>query len=232
MKLASRGSPLSGSSPRSAAVDPTAYGFEIRLLAGRISVFFVGLAIMAYGIVLIVQAKFGAAPWDVMHLGIVRLSGLSFGRVRQFVGLIIITISCLILRKWPTLGIIANMVLVGEFCNWLVVLHLVPDAANLPSRLVSFAAGMFIWGLGTGVYIQSRLGAGPRDLLMLALHERTGWPIRWVRTMLEIAAVTIGICLGGPFSVGTIVFSLTIGHTTELGIKLARRLLRPLTEPY
>jgi uncharacterized membrane protein YczE len=231
MKIASRSAPPSGSSPRGAAVVPSVSGFDIRLLASRVSVFFVGLAIMAYGIVLIVQARLGASPWDVMHLGIVRLSDLSFGRVRQLVGLIIITISCLILRKWPTLGIIANMVLVGEFCNWLVVLHLVPIAVDWPSRLVSFAAGLFIWGFGTGVYIQSKLGAGPRDLLMLALHERTGWPIRWVRTMLEIAAVTIGICLGGPFSIGTIVFSFTIGHTTELGMKLARRLLRPLTEP-
>ncbi|KIL39808.1 hypothetical protein SD70_17975 [Gordoniibacillus kamchatkensis] len=203
----------------------------MRLLASRATVFIVGLAIMAYGIVLIVQARFGAAPWDVMHLGIVQLSGLSFGRVRQIVGLAVITVACLMLRQWPTVGLIANMLLVGEFCNWLVALHLVPVATDIPRRIALFTAGLFVWGFGTGVYIQSKLGAGPRDLLMLAIHHRTGWPIRWVRTILEIAAVTAGICLSGPFSIGTIAFSFCIGHTTELGMKVAQRLLRSLTEP-
>jgi hypothetical protein len=203
---------------------------DIRLAVSRSTVFLLGLAIMAYGIVLIVQAKFGAAPWDVMHLGVVDLSGLSFGRVRQIVGLIIIIVSCIMLRKWPSIGIIANMVLVGEFCHWLVLLHLVPAPVQLVPRIASFAAGMLVWGFGTGVYIQSKLGAGPRDLLMLAIHERTNWPIRWVRTMLEIAAVTVGILLGGPFSFGTIVFSFSIGHTTEFGMKAARVLFAPLTE--
>ncbi|MFC0212397.1 YitT family protein [Paenibacillus chartarius] len=203
---------------------------SVLLIIGRTFVFLFGLAMMAYGIVLLVQAKFGAAPWDVMHLGVVRWTGLSFGRVRQAVGLIVVVVGCLMLLKWPTIGMIANMVLVGEFCNWFTVLHLVPSPTDLTTRILSFAAGMVIWGFGTGVYIQSGLGAGPRDLLMLAIHARTRWPIRWVRSMIEVAAVLIGIALGGPFAIGTIVYSLAIGHITEYGMKLSRFFLRPLTE--
>lgn len=196
----------------------------------RIVLFLIGLMIMSYGIVLIVQANLGAAPWDVMHLGIARHSGLSFGRTRQLVGLIIIVSCCLILKKWPTIGIVANMVLVGEFCNYIYIWHLTPEVFSLGSKAAAFAAGLFIWGLGTGIYIQSQLGAGPRDLLMLALHQVTGIPIRWVRTLIEVMTVVVGIGLGGPFSWGTFIFSVTIGHTTELGMRLAKSWFGKITE--
>jgi hypothetical protein len=146
----------------------------------RILLFLLGLMIMSYGIVLIVQANLGAAPWDVMHLGIVRHTGLTLGRTRQLVGMAIIVSSCLILKKWPTVGIIANMVLVGEFCNYIYIWDLTPEVLSPGSRLAVFAAGWFVRGFGTGVYIQAQLGAGPWDLLMLALHRVTGMPIRWV----------------------------------------------------
>jgi hypothetical protein len=195
----------------------------------RILLFLLGLMIMSYGIVLIVQANLGAAPWDVMHLGIVRHTGLTLGRTRQLVGMAIIVSSCLILKKWPTVGIIANMVLVGEFCNYIYIWDLTPKVFSPGSRLAVFAAGLFVWGLGTGIYIQAQLGAGPRDLLMLALHRVTGMPIRWVRTLIEVSTVLIGMCLGGPVSWGTLFFSVAIGHTTELGMKLSKRWFGKLT---
>lgn len=196
----------------------------------RLILFILGLMIMSYGIVLIVQANLGAAPWDVMHLGIVRYWGFTFGRTRQLVGIIIIVSCCLILKQWPTFGIIANMILVGEFCNYILNWNLAPDVLSNGSRITVFVAGLFVWGLGTGVYIQSQLGAGPRDLLMLTLQHVTGMPIRWVRTIIEISTIVIGISLGGPFSWGTFIFSITIGHTTELGMKLAKKWFGKVTE--
>lgn len=200
------------------------------LFARRLALFFVGLIVMSYGIVSVVKAGFGVSPWDVLHLGIVQSTGLSFGRVQQLVGVVILASACLMSKKWPTLGAIANMIIVGEMCNWFLLFHLVPDWSNPAARVGLFIGGILFWGFGTGIYIQSNFGAGPRDWLMLALHEKTGWAIRWVRTILEVAAVVLGIWLGGPFNWGTIVFSFTIGHSTEYGIRLANRLFGRFTE--
>lgn len=193
-------------------------------------VFLLGLLVMSYGIVCVVKANFGVAPWDVLHMAIVNHTGLSFGRVQQVVGIAILASACILLKKWPTFGAIANMILVGEFCDWVIRLHLVPDWNETIARVGLFVAGIGIWGFGTGIYIQSQLGAGPRDWLMLALHEKTGWAVRWVRTLLEVLAVAVGIWLGGPFSWGTIAFSLTIGHATEYGFRAAKRLFGRYTE--
>ncbi|WP_018133496.1 YczE/YyaS/YitT family protein [Effusibacillus pohliae] len=200
------------------------------LLAVRWLVFVFGLMIMSYGIVAVVKANLGASPWDVLHLGISWNTGLSFGRVQQLVGVAILASAGLLLKKWPSLGAVANMLLVGEFCDLILRFHLVPEYESVYARIGLFTAGILIWGFGTGVYIQSNLGAGPRDWLMLALHQKTGWAIRWVRTFLEVSAVGLGIWLGGPFAWGTVAFSLTIGHATEYGLRLAKKWLGRYTE--
>ncbi len=195
---------------------------HVVLFLKKFFVFMVGLFIMSWGIVAVVQANFGVSPWDVLHLGIVKHTDLSFGRVQQAVGILILATAGLILKKWPTFGAVANMILVGEFTDFIIRFHLVPQWDLPVARVALFIIGMMIWGFGTGVYIESRLGAGPRDWLMLALHDKTGIAIRWVRTALEVLAVGLGLAMGGPFAAGTIVFSLTIGHMTEYGLRVAR----------
>ncbi|MFC4768188.1 YczE/YyaS/YitT family protein [Effusibacillus consociatus] len=204
--------------------------FTNLLAVKRLFVFILGLLIMCYGIVAVVNAGFGVSPWDVLHLGISQNTGLSFGRVSQLVGLVILASASILMKKLPSFGAIANMILVGEFIDLLIHFQLVPQWEHWAARIGLFVGGLFIWGFGTGVYIQSQLGAGPRDWLMLAFHEKTGWAIRWVRTFLEVTAVTLGLWLGGPFSWGTIVFSLTIGHSTEFGFRMAKKLFGRFTE--
>lgn len=41
-----------------------------------------------------------------------------------------------------------------------------------------------------------------------------------IRTILELFAVSVGYLLGGPVGVGTIIFSLTIGWTSEVFLNL------------
>lgn len=204
---------------------------QISLLLVRFLVFMFGLFIMSFGIVAVVQANFGVSPWDVLHLGIVKHTGLSFGRVQQAVGILILTVAGLIMKKWPTFGAVANMILVGEFTDMIIRYHLVPEWEQPTARAALFVVGIIIWGMGTGVYIESRLGAGPRDWLMLALHEKTGVAIRWVRTGLEVMAVGLGFWLGGPFAIGTLIFSLTIGHVTEYGLRVAKGTFGRFTSP-
>lgn len=191
----------------------------------RFLLFNVGLAVMSLGIVSTVKARLGVSPWDVFHLGVAGRTGMTFGQVQQVVGLVIVLAGIVLTRRPPSFGTVANMLLVGWYCDWIGALwpH---DPPGLWQRIALFAFGVVVWGFGTGLYIVAGLGAGPRDWLMMALHQKTGWRIRLVRTLLEAAAVAAGLMLGGPFFVGTIVFSLTIGWTTEWGLVLAKRLVR------
>jgi uncharacterized membrane protein YczE len=199
-----------------------------RLFVRRLLVMNIGLFVMAAGIDAIVLAHLGASPWDVLHLGVTLHSSISFGAAQQLVGLVILIAACWMAKSWPTIGCLINILMVGFYSD--LIYALVPDSDSWAVRIVQFVIGLLLCGYGAGIYISSRLGAGPRDWLMLSLHRKTGIRIRWVRTCLEIFAVSAGIALGGPFSVGTIVFSLTIGHPTEWGIKWAEKFFRPFVE--
>lgn len=55
--------------------------FWIRWLA-----FFLGIAIMAFGIALTIRAELGIAPWDVLHIGLMLKFGLTVGSWSIIVG--------------------------------------------------------------------------------------------------------------------------------------------------
>ncbi|HEU4962788.1 MAG TPA: YitT family protein, partial [Bacilli bacterium] len=114
------------------------------------------------------------------------------------------------------------------YCDW--IFDFVPAPQEWYWQVLEFIIGILIAGLGVGFYVAARLGAGPRDWLMLSLSQRTGWQVKWVRTIIEVVAVILGLLLHGPFAVGTILFSFLIGHPTQWGIRWGERLFAPFVE--
>ena len=93
--------------------------------------------------------------------------------------------------------------------------------------------GILVIGLGSGFYLISNLGAGPRDGLMIGLQRITNMPIYSIRTTIEISVVVVGsLCLlnnidkllGEVVGLGTALFALGIGPSVALGITLVGKL--------
>jgi uncharacterized membrane protein YczE len=63
---------------------------------------------------------------------------------------------------------------------------------------------------------------------MTGLTRRSGWPLRRVRTLIELGALAVGVSLGGTVGVGTVVFALGVGPLTQVFL---RRLVVPLEAP-
>ena len=135
----------------------------------------VGLFLFALGVVLTLRSGLGLGPWDVLHQGISRHTPLTFGQASQLVGAVVIGVG-LVLRVRPGLGTVLNMLLIGFFVDRLLAVHVIPLAApyGLAAQLGMDVAGVLLVGLGSGLYIRAKLGAGPRDGLMLGLHRVTG----------------------------------------------------------
>lgn len=177
----------------------------------RFIVYLIGLLVMALGIVLLIKADLGATPWDVLHVGLYYQLGLTIGSWSIIVGIVILAVSALISKQIPQIGAFLNMVLVGLFMDMYYMLPFIQTPDGLVGKMLMFAAGIIIYGYGMGIYISAQFGAGPRDSLMIALTEKTGWKVRNVRATMEIIVLLIGWQLGGPVFWGTIVISLTIG---------------------
>lgn len=173
----------------------------------------VGLALFGIGISLILQSHLGAASWDVLTQGLSRQLPLSFGTITIITSAIVLL--CWIpLRQRVGVGTVLNAVLIGVFAD--VGLAVVPAPDEIWIRLIMLAAGVVLVGLGSGIYLGGGLGSGPRDGLMIGLHELTGWPIWIVRTALEVTVVAVGWLLGGTVGIGTVAFALFIGPLCQL----------------
>jgi uncharacterized membrane protein YczE len=184
------------------------------------------------GIAFMVEAGLGLGPWEVLHQGISRLTGIPIGTVSIILGIPILALWWP-LRERPGIGTLANVVVIGAVTD--VVLAVMPAPSGVVLQLALMLGGVVTIGLASGLYLAADLGAGPRDGLMTGIHHRFGYSISRSRTAVELAAFIAGFLLGGTIGLGTIVFALGIGPIVQffLGIfdptgRVARRRARTL----
>lgn len=106
---------------------------------------------------------------------------------------------------------------IAEYANsWCVhrfflAITWIPDPEQWPYKLLLFLISLVITALGTAIYLSPRVGSGPRDWLMVAITDRSGWKLSRVKTTLEISVLLVGWLLGGPVFIGTVIYTLAIG---------------------
>ena len=157
-------------------------------------------------------AGMGLGPWEVLHQGIARHTGIAMGTVSILVGIPILFL-WIPLGEYPGIGTILNVAIIGTATN--VVLPALPQPSDPPAQTAMMVAGVLTIGLGSGLYLGARLGPGPRDGLMTGIHARYGWSIRRARTAVEVSALVVGFLLGGTVGIGTIVFAFGIGPIVQ-----------------
>ena len=91
-----------------------------------------------------------------------------------------------------------------------------PTPGDALGQVAMMLLGVVVIGLGSGLYLATDLGAGPRDGLMTGLHHRFGWSIRRARTAIEVTVLIAGWALGGTIGIGTVVFALAIGPIVQV----------------
>jgi uncharacterized protein len=194
--------------------------------------FLAGLIIMSFGIVLMIKADLGSAPWDVLHIGLYNHIGLSIGTWSIIVGFIVLGSSSLLSKSLPQIGAFLNMLLVGIFIDMYMLIPFLQTPHSLVSQIIMLIMGIVVIGYGMGIYIAADCGTGPRDSLMIALMNMTGIKVQWIRLVMEIVVLLVGWLLDGPIFIGTIIFCITIGHVTGLALPQCRRFVDRVIKSY
>jgi len=176
-------------------------------LRNRLVRLYVGLVGFGVSLALMVRARLGLGPWDVLHQGLARRTGVEIGWIVIAVGGALL-LAWLPLRQRPGIGTLSNVVVVGLAVN--AALRMLPVPRVLPLRAAFLVSGIVANGAATGLYIGAGLGPGPRDGLMTGLASR-GLSIRAARTLLELSVLVVGAALGGSIGVGTLAYAASIG---------------------
>jgi uncharacterized membrane protein YczE len=173
-----------------------------------------GLLVYGFSSGLLIEAALGIDPWDVLHQGISRHTGISIGIVTIGVGVLVL-LGWIPLKQRPGLGTVANAIVIGLAMD--ASLNLLPHPDEIVTRSIFLGLGILFNGVATGLYIGAGMGPGPRDGLMTGIAAR-GHTIRLVRTGLEVTVLLIGWVLGGNVGVGTVAYALLIGPIAHVTI--------------
>ncbi len=183
-----------------------------------------GLVLFGTGLWLGLVAELGVGPWDVLTGGLSRQLGTPFGRTAIGVSVVVLIIG-LAARVRPGLGTLLNVVVVGATVDVLLASPLLRDLDNAPLllRFTTTLLGIATVAVGSALYLGAHLGPGPRDGLMVAIHVRTGWRVGTARAVLEGVVLVLGVVLGGPVGVGTLLFALGIGPAVQVAFRVLRQ---------
>ena len=181
----------------------------------------VGLWLFGTGDALILASHLGGTPWSVLAQGLSVRTDLGIGWTTLGVSLCVLAL-WIPLREKPGLGTVMNILVIALALG--VTYPRVSTPESLIGQLALVFLGVGLIGVGSGFYLPSGHGPGPRDGWMTGLHRVSGWPVGRVRLLIEVTVLALGWLLGGIVGVGTAIFALLVGQSVAMGLALAHRL--------
>jgi uncharacterized protein len=192
-----------------------------RMLRGsvRLGLLVAGSLVIAVGVAAMLWTGLGPGPLDVF-IGAIRVrTGLSLTLSVWLVIAVLIGLAWAMGRR-PGPGTLVSPLIIGPVMQAALALF---GGVEPPDPLVVVlaihVAAVFVVGVGAGALIVSGLGAGTGELLAAAASDRTGRSEPRLRMAFESSLLIVGVALGGPIGIGTIVVALTIGPAVMVGYR-------------
>ncbi|MGH9026606.1 MAG: YczE/YyaS/YitT family protein, partial [Acidimicrobiia bacterium] len=126
-------------------------------LARRLPRLLGGIVALGVGIALTLDARLGVSPWDVLHQGVARRTGLTFGTVVVLTGVVVLAL-WIPLGQRMGIGTVVNTLSVGYLVD--LTLYLEPEPTVLVWRWAYLLGGFVIAAIGMAAFIGAGLGPG------------------------------------------------------------------------
>jgi uncharacterized membrane protein YczE len=180
-----------------------------------------GWVLVAAAIAALIRLDLGVAPYDVLNVGIGARLGIAPGTAMWLSGTVMIAAAWLMGQR-PGPATPLGFLTIGLCIN--VLLPHVPAIASLPVRALVLLPVLVVLYLGVCLIIVSGLGAGPTEVLMLALADK-GLGLRTARWLIELGCAVGGFLLGGPVGALTAVLIVASAPIIAALLPVTRRIL-------
>lgn len=190
---------------------------RVLTLTTRSALLVAGSALIAVSVAITLWTELGPGPLDVFIGAVRHHTGLPLSiAVWATVGSLIAVASVLGRRPGP--GTFISPLLIGPVLQAALAAleSFGPPNSNVVRLLLQCVAIAGI-GLGAGALIVSGLGAGSGELLAGAASDRVQRPETAVRFGCEVTWIVLGVALGGPAGVGTVMVAAAVGPAVAKG---------------
>ncbi|PAD23483.1 hypothetical protein CHH62_22280 [Niallia circulans] len=181
---------------------------------------FVSTGITGLGITFVLFAELGVDPISTFLLGVLNFIPIRFGTGSQIFSLVFLIINYYLDRKYFGLGGLIFSLGCGYCINLYSHIGIVEllSMNSMPNIIIALM-GIFLFGIGTGLFLFTKTGTGPLEGPMFFFSQKLNLTIKVTRIALDGSLVVIGIALGAKYGIGTILCILFIGPIIERSLR-------------
>lgn len=183
----------------------------------------VGSIVAAYGITLAINAGFGGATLAILWQGLSNVTGMTIGMSSLVVAAAMIVFAFFYDRKQINVGTVLYQVIYSFFVDVFGGIQHYTEKPVLNFLLMCL--GIVVFSIGTGLYSAADFGRGSYEAVTFSLAEKNNFEVKFVRPVLDVLMVVVGVLLGGKFgmcTVLTVVLSSPIIQLTADIVKKSR----------
>ncbi len=202
------------------------YIYKKEHLAKRIITVLIAVICMGLGLSFLVPCTLGTDPYTFMNLTIATNIHWSLGNWQALFNTLVFIFVIIFGMDKIGFGTVFNMILVGysfDFFTWIwAKLHILDYFESQTVRYVVLLPALVFFIVAAATYMNGDLGVSPYDAIPLIINERLPKvSFTVIRIIYDFTAILIGLLLGGPFQIGTILMAILLGPTvTFVGKKI------------
>jgi len=169
----------------------------------------IGSSLIGVAVALLVEARLGLAPYDVMASGLSRRGDLSLGQASWLIAAGLILMAVMLGRppsRWGLAYVFLNGLAIDAASG------ILQHPSSIVLRIAFVPAGILVMAVGINVVLHSGTTGGPFELLVAAGEDRGVSALR-VRYGLDFGVLLSGLALGGSIGPATVVYGALMGVT-------------------
>lgn len=191
----------------------------------KIILLFIGLFLLALGIVFIIKANIGSDSITILYQGLSHFLKTNIAAGTIIANLLYVVILAVIDHKKLGLATIASLVFLGSFIAIIEDFNFIVDLQPTNSfyQILLLFVGMIVAGLGIGIYVFSDTGYSSFDGVIMAVAEKTNKSYGTIKIVNDVILFIIGYLLGGNFGYGSLITIFLYGPIINFFINLFKK---------
>ena len=187
-------------------------------LPRRVLMAALGMIITGISIGFFKRSLFGVDPYQCFANGLANVIPIRFGTLYMLVNLLQLVVVFFLDRRYIGVSTFVNLFLVGYVAEFseATLLRMFGDI-GMPMRIAFLVIGVVFLCLAAALYYTADLGVSTYDAIPLHISDRKPrvmgrvLPFRAVRVICDLICTCIGVALGAPAGVGTVITALFMG---------------------